>query len=131
MGAVRYLLDTCTFLWLAQQPAMISSTAANALNDPATDLFVSDVSLWEITLKHAAGKLPLPDPPRKWVPPKLTWHQLQPLPLSQNAIFLSGELPVTHRDPFDRLLAAQSIDAGITILSPDTPLSGLGASRLW
>ncbi len=126
-----YLLDTCTFLWLAQQPAMISPTAANALNDPDSALFVSDVSLWEITLKHAAGKLPLPDAPRKWVPAKLTRHQLQPLPLRQNAIFLSGELPMTHSDPFDRLLAAQAIDAGLTVLSPDTPLSGLGASRIW
>jgi PIN domain nuclease of toxin-antitoxin system len=128
---VNYLLDTCTFLWLAQQPAMISPTAANALNDPDSVLFVSDVSLWEITLKHAAGKLPLPDAPRKWVPAKLMRHQLQPLPLRQNAIFLSGELPKTHGDPFDRLLAAQAIDAGLTVLSPDTPLSGLGASRIW
>jgi PIN domain nuclease of toxin-antitoxin system len=110
---------------------MISAAAANALNDVHSDLFVSDVSLWEITLKHASGKLPLPAPPRKWLPPKLARHQLQALPLVQNAIFLSGELPMTHSDPFDRMLAAQAIDAGMTILSPDAPLSGLGASRLW
>ena len=61
VGVVRYLLDTCTFLWLVQQPAMLSPAAVSAINDPASELFVSDVSLWEITLKHAAGKLPLPD----------------------------------------------------------------------
>lgn len=128
---MNLLLDTCTFLWLAQQPSMISAGAALALNDPANELFVSDVSLWEITLKHAAGKLPLPDKPRTWLPAKLKWHQLQSLTLKREAIFLSGELPMAHSDPFDRLLAAQAIDAGMTIISPDSPLSGLGASRIW
>jgi len=128
---VKYLLDTCAFLWFAQQPALISSKAAEALNDPESELFVSDVSLWEITLKHAAGKLPLPAAPRKWLPAKLARQQVQTLPLRPNAIFLSGELPMTHGDPFDRLFAAQAIDAGMTLLSPDVPLSDLGASRLW
>lgn len=131
MGAVNYLLDTCTFLWLAQQPEMISKAAAEALDDPASELYFSDAGLWEITLKHAVGKLPLPAAPRQWVPRKLAWHQLRALPLSPGAIYLSGELPMIHRDPFDRMLAAQSIDTGMTILSPDAPLSELGASRFW
>ena len=68
MGSVRFLLDTCTFLWHAQQPAMLSVAARDALNDSANELFVSDVSVWEVTLKHSAGKLPLPDEPRVWIP---------------------------------------------------------------
>lgn len=128
---MRYLLDTCALLWLAQQPAMISATAAELLNDANNELFVSDVTLWEITFKHAAGRLPLPEAPRKWLPRKLARHQLQALPLEHDAIYLSGELPRSHSDPFDRLLAAQAIDAGMTILSPDKPLSRLGASRQW
>jgi len=53
------------------------------------------------------------------------------LPVTREAIFRSGELPRTHADPFDRLLAAQAIESGLTILSPDLPFSRLGAARVW
>lgn len=128
---MNLLLDTCTFLWLALPQGKLSSTAERMLNDSSASLFVSDVSLWEITLKHAAGKLPLPDVPRQWMPSRLAFFQIQALPLVQDAIYLSGELPRVHPDPFDRLLAAQAIEGGMTLLSPDTPLSLLGASRVW
>ncbi len=131
MGAVRYLLDTCTFLWLAQQPGMLSAKAIEFLNDVGSHLFVSDISIWEITLKHSAGKLPLPDVPKNWIPRKFVYHKLQSLPVTREAIFRSGEMPRTHADPFDRLLAAQAIESGLTILSPDLPLSRLGAARVW
>ena len=110
---------------------MLSASARAALNDPASELFVSDVSVLEITLKHSTGKLPLPDVPRVWVPEKFAHHRLQRLPLTHAAIFRSGELPRVHNDPFDRLIAAQAIEEGLTILSPDQPIALLGASLLW
>jgi PIN domain nuclease of toxin-antitoxin system len=128
---MKYLLDTCTFLWHSQQPSMLTTAAVVALNDPSSELYLSDVSVWEITMKHSIGKLPLPDIPRVWIPEKLSYHQVQSLRLDLQAIYLSGELPRVHPDPFDRLLAAQAMESGMTILSPDTPLSLLGASRLW
>lgn len=128
---MRYLLDTCTFLWHAQQPAQLSPVAVAAINEAESELFVSDVSLWEIALKHSAGKLPLPAAPRLWIPQKLAWHQLQSLTLTHEAIFRSGELLRVHSDPFDRLLAAQAIEHSLVLLSPDQPLSLLGASRVW
>jgi PIN domain nuclease of toxin-antitoxin system len=128
---MRFLLDTCTFLWVSQQPSMLSKISTAAMNDPGSELYVSDVSIWEITLKHAAGKLPLPGPPRTWIPEKFEYHQFKALSLDHNSIYRSGELPQVHPDPFDRLLAGQAIEAGLTILSPDIPLSSLGASRLW
>jgi PIN domain nuclease of toxin-antitoxin system len=131
MGIVKYLLDTCVFLWMSQQPKLLSANATTVINDSGNDLFVSDVSLWEVTLKHAAGKLPLPGVPRVWIPEKFAYHRFLSLPLEHPAIYRSGELPKIHADPFDRLLAAQAIEAGMTLLSPDTPLSRLGASRVW
>ncbi|HEY1081753.1 MAG TPA: type II toxin-antitoxin system VapC family toxin [Prosthecobacter sp.] len=128
---MKYLLDTCTFLWVAQQPSLLSAEAVARLDDPSSKLFVSDVSVWEISLKHSSGKLPLPEIPRLWIPRKFAYHQFEPLALTHEAIYLSGELPRVHTDPFDRLLAAQAMDAGMTILSPDLPLSHLGASRVW
>ena len=128
---MNVLLDTCTFLWLALPQGKLSPVASKLLDDPAATLFFSDVSAWEITLKHSSGKLPLPDSPRHWLPSRLEFFQVQTLPLTSEAIYLSGELPRVHPDPFDRLLAAQAIVAGMTLLSPDTPLSLLGASRIW
>lgn len=128
---MRYLLDTCTFLWASQQPVLLSQAASDAINDSSNDLYVSDVSIWEVTLKHSTGKLPLPGIPRVWIPEKFAHHQFKSLSLDQAAIYRSGELPRVHPDPFDRLLAAQAIESGMTILSPDTPLSLLGASRVW
>jgi len=131
MGPVKYLLDTCAFLWVAQQPAMLSPAAIAVIDDDVNELYVSDVSIWEIALKHSAGRLPLPASPRKWIPAKFAYHHFQNLGLGHAAIYRSGDLPRVHPDPFDRLLAAQAIEAGMTILSPDTPLSLLGASRVW
>lgn len=128
---MRYLLDTCVFLWVSQQPSMLSSAVTDACNDPASELFVSDVSVWEVVLKHSMGKLPLPCLPRTWIPGKFEFHQFKPLAVNQDSIYLSGELPRVHADPFDRLLAAQAITRGMTILSPDMPLSLMGASRMW
>ena len=128
---MNVLLDTCTFLWLSQQPTELSQGAVEVLNDPQNTLTCSDVSLWEITLKHAAGKLPLPAAPRLWLPEKLAFHQIHHLSTDLESIIQSGELPPLHRDPFDRLLAAQAMVHGMTILSPDVPLSTLGAARIW
>ncbi|MDB6003123.1 MAG: PilT-like protein [Prosthecobacter sp.] len=128
---MRYLLDTCTFLWISQQPDKLSSAAAVVVNDARNELYVSDISLWEIMLKHSTGKLPLPGSPRTWIPEKFAYHKFKNLSLNQDAIYRSGELPRVHLDPFDRLLAAQAMESGMTLLSPDAPLSLLGASRLW
>lgn len=128
---MKLLLDTCAFLWLAQQPDKISSTASDLIDDPDNDLLLSEVSVLEIVMKHSAGKLPLPDVPRKWILAKLNYHHVVSLPLRAEVMFRSGELPDVHADPFDRLLAAQAIEDGLTTLSPDKPLSDLGASRVW
>jgi PIN domain nuclease of toxin-antitoxin system len=128
---MNVLLDTCAFIWLAMPQGKLSAAATQAINDPSNRLFLSDVSVWEITLKHSSGKLPLPASPREWLPLQVQFYQLERWPLDQDAIYRSGELPRVHLDPFDRLLAAQAMESGMTLLSPDAPLSLLGASRLW
>jgi PIN domain nuclease of toxin-antitoxin system len=131
MGPVKLLLDTCTFLWLALDPARLSVTAASLINDTSNELFFSDVSVWEIVLKNRAGKLPLPEGPELWLPPQLSHWHLQSVPISRLALYRTTSLPSVHADPFDRLLAATAIETGFTVLSPDVPLSLLGAARLW
>lgn len=131
MGAMKLLLDTCTFLWLALEPERLSASAVKVIDDPASRLFLSDVSVWEMVLKHAAGKLPLPDSPHAWLPQQIGHWQLESLPIAQSALYRSGTLPNIHHDPFDRLLAACAMESGLTMLSPDQPLSALGAARIW
>lgn len=132
MGALmNALLDTCTFLWLALEPTRISPAARAVLDDPQTVRRLSQASVLEIVLKHRAGKLPLPAPPEVWIPSRRAFFQLENLPLSESAIYRSGTLSGIHNDPFDRLIAAHAIESGSTLLSPDTPLGLLGASRIW
>jgi PIN domain nuclease of toxin-antitoxin system len=128
---VNVLLDTCTFLWLAASPERISAPARAAINDEQNTLFLSDVSVWEIATKYRIGKLPLPEPPRTWVSAQASFFQLERVPVEQEAIYLSGELPLIHRDPFDRLLAAQAQSLTLTVLTPDEPFRALGTTVLW
>jgi PIN domain nuclease of toxin-antitoxin system len=128
---MNVLLDTCTFLWLTREPHMISASARAILDDPTTILHMSQTSVLEMVVKHRAGKLTFPDFPEKWVPSRRAHFQIEDLPLDEAVIYLSGKLPDVHRDPFDRLIAAHAIRSGCTVISPDEPLSLLGASRIW
>ncbi len=128
---MNVLLDTCTFLWLALEPGRISTAAQRLLDDPGNVRRLSQVSVLEIVLKFRAGKLPLPMPPESWIPSRRKFFQLEDLPIDESVIFRSGTLPDGHDDPFDRLIAAHAIESGSTLLSPDTPLSLLGAARIW
>lgn len=128
---MRLLLDTCAFLWLATEPSRLSQTATNALDDEQNELFLSDVSIWEITLRHKAGKLPLPDAPRLWIPDELQFHGIQSVPIASEAMFVACELPGDHRDPFDRLIAAHAQLGGFQLISPDDAFKTLGIVPLW
>ena len=128
---MRLLLDTCAFLWLAAQPEKLSETAIQAINAPENILHLSDVSIWEISLKHSTGKLPLPEPPRIWVPKQARFFHLFRVKIEPEALFKSGELPRTHQDPFDRLIAAQALNEPFHLVSPDEPFRAYGVSCIW
>ena len=130
-AAMNALLDTCTFLWLALEPGRISPAARKILDHPGTVRRLSQVSVLEIVLKHRAGKLPLPSSPESWIPTRRDYFQIESLPLDEAVICRAGGLPDGHDDPFDRLIAAHAIESGSTVLSPDVPLSLLGAARVW
>lgn len=128
---MNVLLDTCAFLWLAASPERISAPARTTIDNAQNTLFLSDVSVWEIATKYRIGKLPLPQPPRAWVSAQASFFQLERLAIEPEAIYLSGELPLVHCDPFDRLLAAQAQSRKLTVLTPDEPFRALGTTVLW
>src|SRR5207302_209674 len=123
--------DTCSFLWLAAEPAKLSGAAPKEINEPQNTLNLSDVSILEIALKYSAGKLQLPEPPSLWIPKQLAFFQIAALPLSHETIYRAGELPKIHADPFDRLIAAEALVRDLNILTPDVPMRALGAKCIW
>ncbi len=131
MGPVRYLLDTCVFVWLTCEPGRLSPLARQAIDDPRHQIVLSDVSIWEICLKWEARKIKLPSPPRAWCEVQILLWKLKSLEITRNHMFRSTELPSHHRDPFDRLLAAQALEEGLKLLTPDNSLHQYPVAVIW
>jgi PIN domain nuclease of toxin-antitoxin system len=128
---VRLLLDTCAFIWLTQEPMKLGEAARSAINERENSLHFSHASVWEIHLKHLSGKLSLPTPPRFWIPEQIAAWNLIETPILLDAIQYTSDLPAVHRDPFDRLLVAQAINKGLTILTPDRFFMNYGVPVIW
>ena len=128
---MNLLLDTCTLIWLASEPGRLSAGATAAINDSASALHVSHASLWEITLKQGAGKLALPDPPRAWWGEQVRRWGLIEVRLDAEALLQGSELPVHHKDPFDRVIIAQARIGGLHLVSPDAAFPAYGVPLVW
>jgi PIN domain nuclease of toxin-antitoxin system len=128
---VRLLLDTCTFLWVIGGSDQLSPRAREAFTDPANDVFLSAASAWEIAVKHRLGRLPLPESPARFVPAQRAAHGIEPLPIDEEAALHVAKLPDRHRDPFDRMLVAQALVGGFTLLTPDDAIRKYRARTLW
>jgi PIN domain nuclease of toxin-antitoxin system len=126
---VKALLDTHVFLWLQTQPERLDATA-DVLADPDTELLVSAVSSWEIAIKYANGRLPLPEPPEQYVPGSIRAIGAQPIAIEHRDALAVAALEPLHRDPFDRLLVAQAIAMGATLVTADPQLVQYPAQTL-
>jgi len=113
------LLDTCTFLWIIAGAKELSPTAKELFTNPANDIWLSVVSLWEISVKQALGKLPLPSPMERFLLEQRERHGIAVLPLQERAVLHLHKLPPLHRDPFDRMLICQAIEHDCLLLTPD------------
>jgi PIN domain nuclease of toxin-antitoxin system len=119
---VRILLDTHMLIWwLDDDPALPDSTRA-AIADPAADVVVSSISLAEISVKRTVGKLRAP-----WIPDELlTESGLSVLPFTSDHARRLLDLPLHHRDPFDRMLIAQAIHEGMAFATADAQARAYG-----
>ncbi len=116
---MKALLDTHVWLWLQTAPERLTGEARELVEDASNDLFLSAASAWEIAIKYALGKLPLPEPPDRYVPSRLALSGTTPLPLDQRHALHVAALPPHHRDPFDRLLVAQAQLEGLLLVTAD------------
>ena len=128
---MRVLLDTCTFLWMANDAPELSSLARDQIGDPDNEVFLSAVSAWEIAIKHSLGSLPLPDRPERFVPEARAKHGIEALPLEEESALHLTRLPKLHRDAFDRMLVCQGIVGGLVILTPDPLITQYPVPTSW
>jgi PIN domain nuclease of toxin-antitoxin system len=128
---VKVLLDSHALIWAVDDPKRLSSTVAAALLDPANQVFVSAATLWEIAIKVRIGKLKLSEPYRPWIEKATADLGASLLPIAVSHCKTEIGLPEHHRDPFDRMLAAQAIVEGYSLASSDAVLDQYGVGRLW
>jgi PIN domain nuclease of toxin-antitoxin system len=123
---VNLLLDTHVLLWAATEPSRMGSHARQLVEDGANDVCVSVVSAWEIAIKQSLGKLHLAQPAEVWLPDVIQRTGFAVAPVGLDAALRVRSLPWHHRDPFDRLIIAQALEGGLTIVTHDDVFSRYG-----
>jgi PIN domain nuclease of toxin-antitoxin system len=128
---VRLLLDTHTFLWFVVDDPALSSRAKALLEDSTNDLLLSYASAWEMAIKISLDKLHVSSPFEKFLSDQLHQNGIDLLPFSIPQVTAVASMPFHHRDPFDRLLAAQVLTEKIPLVSKDAIFDRYGVQRLW
>ena len=116
-------MDTNALLWWLADSDRLAQAAREVLSSPDNVVYVSAVTAWEIAIKVAIGRLPVPPNVASWLPRQMEINRLAPLPITIGHAALVETLPPHHRDPFDRLLIAQARAGGLTLMSGDSVFS--------
>jgi PIN domain nuclease of toxin-antitoxin system len=128
---VRILLDTHALVWYVDQDHLLSPAAHAAITDPANTLLLSAGSIWELAIKVGLNKLSLSLPYRTWIDQAMVDLGVTILPITAGYADIQMTLPYHHRDPFDRLLAAQAKVGNVSLVSTDPIFSQYGISCIW
>jgi len=128
---VRYLLDTNVLLFSWLESKALSARARAIIEASEQELYYSQASLWEISLKHSTGKLPLPEAPRDYLPACIARMSLERAAMTDEIIYRSAELVAHHKDPFDRVLIASAQVMSIPIISSDQFLNAYDIEVVW
>jgi len=126
---MRVLIDTHVLLWGLQDPPRLSDRVRALL--PKSDVWISVASLWEIIAKVQVGKLKLPTPVRDFLTLKLRENGVLILPLTFDHVRRLEELPLHHRDPFDRILIAQSLEENLPLITADSLFKNYAVRLIW
>ena len=128
---MKILLDTHCWLWWITTPEKLTFGARQYIEDGHNEIFLSAASSWEIAIKYALGKLPLPEDPETFIPPRLTRDAISPLPVNHTHALHVASLPLHHRDPFDRLLISQAQMEGLPIMTVDDQFKAYEVDLIW
>jgi PIN domain nuclease of toxin-antitoxin system len=128
---MRLLLDTQAFLWFISGDESLSERARLLIQEADNEVLISIATLWEISIKASLNKLELTQAFDVLIPRELADNEFTQLPITLNHIIRLGRLPYFHRDPFDRMLIAQSLYEKVPLVSRDGEFDHYGIERIW
>lgn len=128
---MRYLLDSMIWLWSIQATEKLNNASRALLEDARQEVYFSSASAWELSIKARIGKLNLPGPPAQCIPVFTAKQGLRSLPVTQLHAVKTYDLPLYHYDPFDRLIIAQAVSEGMTVLTADRLFRKYDVDLLW
>jgi PIN domain nuclease of toxin-antitoxin system len=128
---LKLLLDTHALLWFYLDDPQLSGTARSLILDPAHAKLVSPASYWEIAIKISKKKYSLTKPFEVSMREAIDLNGFGYLHIEPRHAALLTDMPFHHKDPFDRLIVAQALAEGMTVLSADSQLDPYGVTRLW
>lgn len=126
-----YLLDTHAFLWFINDDKALSRTAKVLIEDSQNVIYLSIASIWEIAIKVSLGKLEVPSPFNTFINEQLHENSITVLEIKVEHTGRIVELPLHHRDPFDRLIIAQALNDTLPIIGKDDIFDRYGVKRHW
>jgi len=119
---VRLLLDTHIWLWSLLEPGRLGHRVKRELADPASELWLSPISVWELSVLLRRGRVRLEPDFHEWVETALDRAPLREAPVTNDVAMATYDIDLPHRDPADRFLAATAIEAGLTMATADSAL---------
>lgn len=128
---MNLLFDTHSFLWWNDALQMLPAQVLTACQDSRNHLYLSVVGAWEIQIKQQIGKLTIQSPLSEMIERQVEVNRLRILPVRLEHILAIDQLPVLHRDPFDRLLIAQSMTEKLVLISRDRDIRLYNTDTLW
>jgi len=128
---MEILLDTQAFIWLCSDDHHLTKTAKKTFLNEKNSFFLSLASIWEMSIKSSLGKLKIRPSLERFILNELQENNIEQLPIQFQHIIKINSLPFHHRDPFDRLLIAQSKSEEFSILSCDKVFDDYGVKRIW
>lgn len=128
---MKLLIDTHVVIWWVTDPDRLSTTVDDLLQSGAADVLVSPVTAFEIARKHGIGKLEFDAAFLAEFDVRIAALGWSELALTNAHAVAAGQLTVSHKDPFDRLIAAQAITEGLTVATLDPAIAALGAKVVW
>ena len=131
MEFLKVILDTCALLWWWSGPERLTPRARAIIGDPGTSVYISVASAWEIATKYRIGKLPFGERIMSEWGHRMTADRFQEIDFTAQHAFRAGTFRSPHRDPFDRMIAAQSMIERVPVVTPDEQIETLGAERIW
>jgi PIN domain nuclease of toxin-antitoxin system len=128
---MKYLLDTMVWLWSLGSVENIGDEGRAILTDKNADIYLSTASSWEIAIKAKIGKSTLPEPPPRYIPKRLAEQNIQALTINQTHALKVYDLPLHHRDPFDRLIIAQALIEEMVVLTSNRDFEKYPVQVVW